>query len=95
MSHVGIMSAKVSRFKRAYTFADTCRGGFWGGGGRETACVRVCASERASGFEVRMKVQEFVDFQRPRNQRENTHLYTRTCEDTLVAPRGFLDPQQL
>lgn len=61
MSQAGVMSAKVSKFKRAYTFADTCGGPL--GARWEMACVRVRFMLR--GFEVRLKVQEFRDFQHP------------------------------
>lgn len=77
MSHVGVMSAKVSKFKQAHTFATPAGpfGGCW-----ETACVCVCFALR--GFEVRTKVQEFRDFQNP-----GTDLKTHTCAS---APRADL-----
>lgn len=84
MSHVGIMSAKVSKFERAYTLADTRRGPLGGVGRRRVLVCTLCAS----GFEVGMKVREFRDFQHPGT---NTHPYTRTCEDLPDPPSDNFD----
>lgn len=72
------MSAKVSKCKRAYTFADTP-----GGGGVGRWCVFVCA-HGASGFEVRRKVHQFRDF-----RRSGTNTETHIC---IPAPARTLRP---
>lgn len=76
------MSAKVSKFKRAYTLADTRRGPLGGVGRRRVLVCALCAS----GFEVGMKVQEFRDFQHPGT---NTHSYT--YEDLPDSPSDNFD----
>lgn len=78
------MSAKVSKCKRAYTFADTPGGPLGEGVGRW--CVFVCA-HCASGFEVRMKVHQFRDF-----RRSGTNMETHIC---IPAPARTLQPTAL